>query len=430
MPRFTAAHPCDAPAGRICRHDILRRQVAVGRLGAGADSGGAGRPAGYSPARRCRHDGLCRDAARLCPPRPGRRGGVEAGELGWISFQHYTARPAVDIERRDREGRAYTDIREVPFQTADPQLHTHVTVLNSVLTDSGHRRRRSRPARRAGQGAGCGLPRQCRGPGPAAWHRDRARRAHRRGAARRYPAFGARRCSASGRSKRRRRRASLRRARGIDWDAHHRRDQKIALLKAGAAETRQAKTETAEGLEEKAISRCGASRPRPPPTGIAACLRPDQVTPARPAAERHETAYRAALPLLEGELSRRAVLDGQELREIAARALIVAGIGDRPGDDIEAVLTGLPRARRGAGRGAGGAAVGEGGAAARQGALECHDGVAYRPGTRIDPAGQDRVARFLGRVAAGCRSTAPRDAFLERNPTIDPAAGNGRPSGR
>ena len=71
--------------------------------------------------------------------RRGQGGGeaVEPGELGWISFQHYTARPAVDIERRDREGRAYTDIREVPLQTADPQLHTHVTVFNSVLTDSG-----------------------------------------------------------------------------------------------------------------------------------------------------------------------------------------------------------------------------------------------------------------------------------------------------
>ena len=32
------------------------------------------------------------------------------------------------------------------------------------------------------------------------------------------------------------------------------------------------------------------------------------------------------------------MLDGQELREIVARALIVAGIGDRPGDDIDAVL--------------------------------------------------------------------------------------------
>ena len=63
--------------------------------------------------------------------------GLEPGALGWISFQHYTARPAVDIERHDKEGRAYTDIREVPLQTADPQLHTHVTVFNSVLTESG-----------------------------------------------------------------------------------------------------------------------------------------------------------------------------------------------------------------------------------------------------------------------------------------------------
>ena len=119
--------------------------------------------------------------------------GVETGELGWISFQHYTARPAVDIERRDR---------------ARPGLHRHP---RGAVADGGpaashpcdgvqqrpdrqraYRRPRSRPAGRAGQGTGCGLPCQCRGPGPAARHRDRARRAHRCGTARRYPAFGAR----------------------------------------------------------------------------------------------------------------------------------------------------------------------------------------------------------------------------------------------
>ena len=31
--------------------------------------------------------------------------GVEPGALGWISFQHYTARPAVDIERHDKQGK-------------------------------------------------------------------------------------------------------------------------------------------------------------------------------------------------------------------------------------------------------------------------------------------------------------------------------------
>ena len=69
------ADPRHPPAGRVCRHDVFGRQIAVGRLGLGADRGGTGRPPGYSPACRCRHDGLCRDASRLCPPRPGRRGG-------------------------------------------------------------------------------------------------------------------------------------------------------------------------------------------------------------------------------------------------------------------------------------------------------------------------------------------------------------------
>src|SRR5277367_2476310 len=55
-----------------------------------------------------------------------------------------------------------------------------------------YRRRRPRPAGRAGERAGCGLPCLHRGPGPASRHRDRARRAHRRRAPRRSPAFGAR----------------------------------------------------------------------------------------------------------------------------------------------------------------------------------------------------------------------------------------------
>ena len=41
--------------------------------------------------------------------------------------------------------------------------------------------------------------------------------------------------------------------------------------------------------------------------------------------------------MLNEELTRRALLDGQQLREIAARSFIVAGIGARPDDDISAV---------------------------------------------------------------------------------------------
>jgi hypothetical protein len=262
---------------------------------------------------------------------------VEPGTLGWISFQHYTARPAVDIERRDKQGRAYTDIREVPLQTADPQLHTHVTVFNSVLTDSG-RIGAVDLDRLAGRVKELG----------AVYHAKIAARARqlgietvldeRTGAARLADLphsvrelFSKRTIEAQEAAR------DFAASRDIDWDAIT-AEQKIALLKAGAAETRQAKKETAEGLEQKSDFAVWHEQAVAASYRHRSVLRPDQVTPALTAEERHETAYRAALPLLDGELSRRAVLDGQELREIAARALIVAGIGEHPGEDIGAVM--------------------------------------------------------------------------------------------
>src|SRR5262249_23111786 len=66
-----------------------------------------------------------------------RRGGknnrrTEPGDIAWIGFHHYTARP-------------------VGQDAADPQIHTHNIVLPHVLTESGHigaldRRRGSNPA--------------------------------------------------------------------------------------------------------------------------------------------------------------------------------------------------------------------------------------------------------------------------------------------
>ena len=266
--------------------------------------------------------------------------GVEQGEFGWISFQHYTARPAVDIERRDKEGRAYTDIREVPLQIADPQLHTHVTVFNSVLTDSEHIGGLDLD-RLAGRVKELG----------AVYHAHVAARVRelgiataldeRTGAARLadIPAsvrdlFSKRTIEAQQAA----REFALRK--GIDWDGIT-AEQKIALLKAGAAETRQAKTETATGLEQKSDFVVWREQAAAASYRHRSVLRPDQVMAAPAAERRHEAAYRAALPLLEGELGRRAVLDCQELREIAARALIVAGIGERPGDDIDAVIKGF-----------------------------------------------------------------------------------------
>lgn len=344
----------------------------------------------------------------------GGRGGVEEGELAWISFQHYTARPAVDIERHDKEGRAYTDIREVPLQTADPQLHTHVTVLNSVLTTSGHVGALDLD-RLAGRVKELG----------AVYHAHVATAARRLGIAAELDArtgaarltdipsavrdlFSKRTVEAQAAAR------EFARRKGIDWDALP-GDQKVALLKAGAAETRQAKEDANNDFTVWREQAAAAShRPR-------SVLRPDQIAPAPAADERCEAAYSTALPLLAAELERRAVLDGQELREAAARALIVAGIGDKPGDDIDAVL----QAFREKG-------VMQDG---RQVALLWGRGVRLRGKERWSVttalhAEQEReLIRLAGTAAhdlSGALLPAAIDraanAFLERNPAIDPAA--------
>ena len=361
--------------------------------------------------------------AQLGFARRGQGGGegVETGELGWISFQHYTARPAVDIERRDRQGRAYTDIREVPLQTADPQLHTHVTVFNSVLTDRG-RIGAVDLDRLAGRVKELG----------AVYHANVAVRARRLGietmldertGATRLAdiphsvreLFSKRTIEAQNAAR------EFAASRDIDWDVIS-AEQKIALLKAGAAETRQAKKETAEGLEQKSDYAVWREQAAVASYRHRSVLRPDEVVAAPAADERHQAAYRAALPLLDGELSRRAVLDGQELREIAARALIVSGIGERPGDDIDAVIKGFRE------RGV----VQDG----QQVALMWGRGAPLRGKERWSVTtalhvDQERELIRLAKAASldlsgalpAAQINRAVDAFLERNPAIDSAGG-------
>ena len=67
----------------------------------------------------------------------GGRAGFDAGQIGWISFDHYSSRPTVEVARTDpATGQAYTEL--VTFKVAgDPQLHTHVAIPNVVLTEDG-----------------------------------------------------------------------------------------------------------------------------------------------------------------------------------------------------------------------------------------------------------------------------------------------------
>jgi TrwC relaxase/AAA domain len=339
--------------------------------------------------------------------------GLEEGALGWINFQHYTSRPAVDFERRDSEGRAYTETRDVPLQHADPQLHTHVTVFNSVLTASGHVGALDLD-RLAGRVKEIG----------AIYHAHVATRARelgintaldeRTGAARLTAIPTAVRDMFSKRAVEATRAArEFAERKGVDWDVLN-AEQKLALLKAGAAETRQAKegsttdfavwhqqAETASYRHRTVLGTAPVQRPLPDP-------------------DRLHAAYRAALPMVEEEFKRRAVIDQQELRESAARSLIVTGMGKRPSDDIDTIINAFrergvmqdgQRVKLLWGRGT---------------VVRGKERQQVTTGLHVD---QERELIRLAKTASLDRSAALSTenieravaAFLERNPTIDAA---------
>jgi TrwC relaxase/AAA domain len=66
----------------------------------------------------------------------GGRNGAEPGAIGWISFDHYAARPTLEIARAKPDGTIETELVTVKV-AGDPQLHTHVAVPNVVLTPTG-----------------------------------------------------------------------------------------------------------------------------------------------------------------------------------------------------------------------------------------------------------------------------------------------------
>jgi hypothetical protein len=344
-------------------------------------------------------------------------GATERAELAWIGFQHYTSRPAVDVVRRDAEGREFTDPREVPVATADPNLHQHVVVLSSLLTDGGHvgalhlnrlkgevkvigavfHAAIATRARRFGVDIALGPNGEARVAGVPEWVRTfHSRRATQgESAARDYA-----------------------RQHGKDWDALT-GDERADLLRRGAAETRQDKMKRAsdEGRSDLAVWREDAEKAGYRHRSV---LRLDEIKPTLTTDQRIELARAAAMPLLSEAFQKRAVLSGDEVREIAARGLVVAGLGDRPADDIAAVTrTFRERGVTIAGERTHlvwGMEPGEGG----------KPRIVVTTGHTIE---QERELVALVREAAADKSAAltpaqvdrAADRFLARNPEVDPS---------
>jgi len=259
--------------------------------------------------------------------RKGRGGqeGTEQGRIGWITFDHYTARPTLEIARQTADGRTETEIVSVKV-AGDPQLHTHVAVPNMIATDSGRvvsLNTLTMHGRIHEWGAiyQAHLAQNLRRMG-ARVELDRTNGAARLSAVPEEirAAFSKRTRDALADAK------AYAASAGADWERMS-GDERIKLLKGGAFASRTAKADDlsdfaswrrqaeARGYQHKSVLRSDA--------------------PARPMAEaaRLDLAYDTAAGVLGEHFERRAVISGEDERVAAARGLIAAGIKD--GGDVD-----------------------------------------------------------------------------------------------
>lgn len=258
--------------------------------------------------------------------------GAVAGRIGWLSFDHFTSRPTVDLAHTEADGTASTIRQSVPI-AGDPQLHSHIIIQNVVVCPDGsvggldtvalHDR-----VHEVGALYQAHLATNLRAAGIAVELDQKTGSA-------RLPAVP--QAVADLFSKRHQQGEAAARhyveGTGQDWDALN-PAARTELLRHGNSVTRQSKGSGAEADVDtwRAQAKAAGYRHRSV-VGTA----PDR--PAMPEAERIRTAYEAALPGLEHELEHRAVLSGGTLRTAAARGLIASGIKDA--SDIDRVTAAM-----------------------------------------------------------------------------------------
>lgn len=264
-------------------------------------------------------------------------GGSELGDIAWITFDHYSARPTVEIPQTDTQGRSFTELLTVKM-AGDPQIHTHVAVPNVVRTESGrigsldldklagrvheygayYQAHVATNLRRSGVDVvldeNTGAARLTAVP-------DHVR-----------TAFSKR--TRDGTAAAREYASDL----GLDWDSLS-SERKVGLLKEGTQKHKLAKT---DGMSDDVREKFESAARKDDVGDFASwnrqatelgyshrsVLRPDEIKPAQTQDERLERAYQVAMGLLDKVLQRRAKIDSQELREVAARGLVASGVED------------------------------------------------------------------------------------------------------
>jgi TrwC relaxase/AAA domain len=264
------------------------------------------------------------------------KGGTETerGEVGWISVQHFTSRPTAEVARTDEQGEGFTEFAAIPVRSPDPQIHSHVVMLNAVLCRDGHigsldLDQLAGRVHEFGAVYQAALAQNLRAQGIAT-HLDTETGAARVTA---IPDSVRQHFSKRSQDVQDAARAFAKEA-GQDWDALS-NDQQLALLRRGVQSTRLAKEHRNDGSSDFSDWRDQA---RAIGYQHRSVLRPDERQPELAPEMRHRVAYERSLPLIEEALSHKAKLDAADFRVFAARGLVAAGIGDDPAADIKGVM--------------------------------------------------------------------------------------------
>ena len=249
------------------------------------------------------------------------------GEIGWIEFDHYTARPTAQIAVTEPDGRPATVLQTV-MVAGTPQLHTHVGDSNVVLTADGHVGAIARGLRWAGEGVRRLLPGPS-GAEPAPLRRGggAAAREDRRGAPGRHTGGGSDRLQPAHAGGRAGCAPVCRAARaGLERLPP---EQKIKLLKGGAKTTRQGKG------DDLGDGRPGRSSPMSSPGNTARCSIPTDAGYPDRTASVSGAPTGPPCPSWRRSSPGGRCLPSSEARIAAARGLVAAGVADA--GDIDAV---------------------------------------------------------------------------------------------
>ncbi|NNM56236.1 MAG: relaxase domain-containing protein [Acidocella sp.] len=253
----------------------------------------------------------------------GGKNGFEPGSIGYVTFDHYSARPTVEVIREDEHGRPMTELHTLTGTKGrvpgDMQIHTHAAVMNAVETQSG-RVGGLDLAQLEGRIHEWGalyhayLAKNVRKHGVEVALDHRTEMSRLAAVPESVVAQFSKRTLGGTEAAR-----AYAQSQGVDWDSLS-PERKIFLLKSGVQDPRGAKSDD--------VSDIAAWRKMAETIGYEhrSVLRPDAIQAELSREERLETAYRAALPLLEKHFDRRAVIDGADARVTAAKGLIIAGI--------------------------------------------------------------------------------------------------------